>query len=76
LPPYVQSVQVTVNDKVINTQQDMVIQSGELVSVEAKLRYRIQDDPEEYYYAFPYGTIGLPDSTESFQELAEKYLQN
>jgi len=89
LTPYIQSIKVTVNDKEIDNQEIMVIQPGELVSVEAnlkstpevdiylasaKIRYRIQGDPEEYSYFVPYGTIGLPDTKESFQELAERYL--
>ena len=91
LTPFVQSVKVTVNDKEIETKNPMVAQPGDLVDLEAKLknstqvdiylvsaklRYRIQGDPEEYSYFVPYGTIGLPDSDESFQELAERYLQD
>jgi hypothetical protein len=89
LTPYVQSVKVTVNDKQIDIQKDMTIQPGDVAYVEAKLKktsevdiylisanllYQIQGDSKEYCYTLPYGTIGLPDSEESFQTLAEKYM--
>lgn len=87
----VDKTEVTVNGNAVDTRNNIVIQPGDQVLVEstlngiakadifliaAKIRYRMLGDSTEYSYYLPYGTIGLPVSEESFQELSEKYINN